>query len=133
MTGETDLGRMLATLTVRRRPGTFVYVSFPAGDAPDLDLQPAAVVVEEEGTTLVLGAEDARGAGLRSEAEWAWLSLEVHSSLEAVGLTAAIATALADVGIPANVLAAYHHDHVLVPPDRADDAIRALEGLRPPG
>jgi hypothetical protein len=130
MAGETDLGQMLATLQVRRRPGTYVYVTFPAGEAPDLHLEPAAAVAEEEGTTLVLGANDARGAGLRFEGEWAWLSLQVHSALEAVGLTAALATALAGAGIPANVLAGYHHDHVLVPPDRADEAIEVLQGLR---
>ena len=59
----------------------------------------------------------------------AWLTLTVHSALEAVGLTAAVATALAAAGIPANVLAGYFHDHVLVPEDRADDAIRALRAL----
>ena len=51
----------------------------------------------------------------------------MHSSLSAVGLTAAFATALGDAGISCNVLAAYHHDHILVP---AEDAERALETLR---
>lgn len=130
VTGETDLARMLATLTVHRRPGTYAYVTFPAGDAPEQDLQPSAVVVEDEGTTLVLDAAAARGAGFEVTSEWAWLSLAVHSSLEAVGLTAAIAGALAEAGIPANVIAAFHHDHLLVPPARADEALQVLHGLR---
>jgi hypothetical protein len=130
MAGETDLGQMLATLEVQRRPGTYVYVTFPAGEAPDLHLEPAAVVAEEEGTTLVLAVGGARAADLHFEGEWAWLSLKVHSALEGVGLTAALSTALAGAGIPANVLAGYHHDHVLVPADRADEAVEVLHGLR---
>ncbi len=53
----------------------------------------------------------------------------MHSALEAVGLTAAVAAALTERGIPANVIAAKQHDHVLVPVERADDAITAIEGL----
>ncbi len=59
-----------------------------------------------------------------------WLTLTVESSLEAVGLTAAFAAALAERGIPANVLAGLRHDHVLVPVDRAEDAVAALRSLR---
>jgi hypothetical protein len=130
VSGDTDLERMLATLMAHRRPGTFAYVTFPAGDAPEIDLQPSAVIVEDEGTTLVLDARAARAAGFTVGSEWVWLSLGVHSSLEAVGLTAAVAGALAGAGIPANVLAAFHHDHVLVPPERADEALEALQRLR---
>jgi hypothetical protein len=57
------------------------------------------------------------------------LTLTVWSSLEAVGLTAAFSRALADADIPCNVLAGYHHDHLLVPVDRADEAIAALRTL----
>ena len=128
--GETDLARMLATLTVTRLPGTVAYVTIASGDAPDLDLHPLAVVSEAEGTTLVLDAADARASGLRFDGEWAWLSLEVHSALHAVGLTAAISTVLAEAGLPANVIAGFHHDHVLVPADRVEDAVAALHSLR---
>ena len=130
MSGETDLGRMLATLVVRRWPGTVAYVAVDEGEAPDLDLQPRATIEEDEGTTLVLDTADATAAGLPFEGEWAWLSLEVHSSLDAVGLTAALSGALAGAGIPANVLAGYHHDHVVVPADRADEAVTVLHALR---
>ena len=63
----------------------------------------------------------------------AWLTLTVHSSLAAVGLTAAFAAALASGAIPANVLAGLRHDHLLVPVDRADDAIAALRALATTG
>ena len=130
MSGETDLERMLATLVVTRQPDPVAYVTIADGDAPDLDLHPWAVVKEAEGTTLVLDAAAARAAGLPFEGEWAWLSLEVHSSLHAVGLTAALSGALAGAGIPANVIAGFLHDHVLVPSDRADEAVAVLQGLR---
>jgi hypothetical protein len=54
----------------------------------------------------------------------------VHSSLEAVGLTAAVAGALTAAGISANVVAAFHHDHVFVPADRAEAAMAQLDLLR---
>ena len=59
----------------------------------------------------------------------AWLTLDVHSALEAVGLTDAVSRVLTEADIPANVVAAFHHDHVLVPEDRADAAIAAIEAL----
>jgi hypothetical protein len=59
----------------------------------------------------------------------AWLTLTVDSSLEAVGLTAAFSAALAEAGIPANLLAGLRHDHILVPADRADDAVAPLRAL----
>ena len=60
--------------------------------------------------------------------EWARISLGVHSSLEAVGLTAALSTRLADAGISANVIAALRRDHFFVPWDRRDEALAVLRG-----
>ncbi len=76
--------------------------------------------------TIVLPVEAAERAGQSTSAQFAWLTLTVQSSLDAVGLTAVVSARLADVGIPCNVLAGYHHDHLLVPVDRVDDAISAL-------
>lgn len=124
--GETDLHKMLSTLEVERRPGVFTYVAVSV-PTPGLLAAADGMVVEGELTTLVLPVEAAERAGLPVTVELAWLTLMVHSSLEAVGLTAAVSARLADVGIPCNVLAGYHHDHLLVPYGRADDAITALE------
>lgn len=131
MVGETDLGRMLATLTVRRRPGSYAVVSIgQASEPPTVGEGIDAVLVEEEGITVVCTVEVARGNGWPIEFEAAWLTLEVHSSLEAVGLTAAFSAALGAAAIPCNVLAGFFHDHLLVPTPRADDAVRCLEALR---
>lgn len=127
MAGETDLGRMLASLDVERRPGTFTFVT---GEWPSLVANAHAAIEEDEGTTLVVAVDDARAAGAPVEFAAAWLTLTVHSALEAVGLTAAFSVALGDAGISCNVLAGYHHDHLLVPADRADQAIEVLRTLR---
>ncbi|MDW3212944.1 MAG: ACT domain-containing protein [Ilumatobacteraceae bacterium] len=127
MAGETDLAKMLATLDVDRRPGRFAFVS---GDHPELRSGAVAMIEETEGTTLVVPVASAREAGLAVEFEAAWLTLTVFSALEAVGLTAAFSAALGEVDIPCNVLAGYHHDHLLVPVDRVDDAVEALLALR---
>ncbi len=123
--GETDLAKMLATLRVVRRSGVFTM-----GESDD---PPASVVAraharidEEESTTYVLEVADAVAAGWEVPVEMAWLTLSVHSSLEAVGLTAHVSSVLAEEEIPCNVLAGYRHDHLLVPLDRADRAIRLL-------
>jgi len=123
--GETDLDKMLASLRVERRPGVFAYVEVEV-PTPGLLAAAHAMVTEGKTTTLVVPVATARRAGLAVDLEMAWLSLTVQSSLEAVGLTAAFATTLGEVGIPCNVLAGYHHDHILVPVDRSQDAIDAL-------
>ena len=92
----------------------------------------AATIVEDEGTTSVLSVADAERLGVRPEFVAAWLTVKVHSALDAVGLTAALASALAAEDIACNVLAGYHHDHLLVPIEKADRAIAVLEELRGP-
>ena len=127
---QTDLARMLATLQVDIREGEFVFVSAAKSQAA-LPLELAhASVLEDEGLTCVLRREDADARGLGYDFVAAWLSLRVHSALQAVGLTAAVSRVLAERGIACNVLAGFHHDHLLVPVDRCEDAVRVLHGLR---
>lgn len=125
-----DLEQLLANLTVRRRPGRWCFVS---GAAVPVGVAVAATVVEDEGMTAVIAAEDAEALGFAPGFVAAWLTLEVVSALDAVGLTAAVATALATEGIACNVLAGFHHDHLLVPEDRAAEAITVLEARRGAG
>ena len=123
--GETDLAKMLATLAVQRRPGVYTYVAVKV-PTPGLLAVADAMVVEGELTTLVVPIAAAERAGLPVAVKMAWLTLTVQSSLEAVGLTAAFSAALGQRDIPCNVLAGYHHDHILVPVDRAEEAIDTL-------
>jgi hypothetical protein len=130
MAGMTDLDQMLRTLTVAVRDDRYTFVTVPTGTGPPVGEGIAAVIGEAEGDTLVATVSRAQAEGWPVGFEAAWLTLEIHSALEAVGLTAAFAAVLADVGIACNVLAGFHHDHLLVPADRVDDAIGAVESLR---
>jgi hypothetical protein len=89
------------------------------------------MIVENEGVTSVVSVSDAERLGVTPEFVAAWLTLDVNSALDAVGLTAAVSSALAAGGIACNVLAGYHHDHLLVPEDDAARAVSILVGLRP--
>lgn len=128
MSGDTDLAAMLAGLRVHARPGEYVFVTVADAD-PGLIAAAAASVREDEGLTCVLARVDAEARGLHHGFVAAWLTLEVRSALHAVGLTAAVAGALAGRGIACNVLAGFHHDHLLVPADRRADALAALAAL----
>jgi hypothetical protein len=106
--------------------GEFVFVTSPS----PVTLRPMAVVHEAEGITYVLPRGEADDRALTYGFVAAWITLNVHSSLDAVGLTAAVAVLLAEAGISCNVLAGYFHDHLLVPIDRADEALQLLKDLR---
>lgn len=123
--GETDLGRLVASLQPEVRPGEFVFVCL-ASPSPEMAL---ATVHEDEGITHVVPREVADTNGWGYDFVAAWITLRVHSSLAAVGLTAVVSRALADAGISCNVLAGHHHDHLLVPVDRATDTLRVLRQL----
>jgi hypothetical protein len=76
--------------------------------------------------SIVVSQQDADDLGLEYEFVAAWIVLRVHSALDAVGLTAAVSSRLAEDGISCNVIAGLRHDHLLVPVDRARDALQAL-------
>ncbi len=130
MSGETDLKTILSSLTVERREQHVTMVSLDTAIAIGPGIE--AVISEAEGTTVVATIDEARRRGWAIEFEAAWLTIGVHSSLEAVGLTAAMADVLTRRGIPCNVIAGYFHDHLLIPVDRADEAVSALESLAAP-
>ena len=112
-----------------RQPGEYAFVTVGSDDGVPTGLTPVATVHEPEGTTLVVPLQQAQTCSLPMDFRCAWILLRVHSDLAAVGLTAAVATALAEDGIACNVIAGFHHDHLFVPADRADRAVAALEAL----
>ena len=130
MTGETDLATLISQMRPMLDPEPYVFCTFASKSMTDLaEYDPIGLFAETEGLTAILPVERARELGL-AEAEWfRRITLTVHSSLEAVGLTASISAALAAEAISANVVAAYFHDHVFVPEERADDALAALRKL----
>ncbi len=130
MSGETDLDILLRSMEPELLPEAYVFVSFP-GERYGYreDLRPVAAVQEAEGLTLVLEKSRADGEGMAYDGVFRCISLHVHSSLEAVGLTAAFAACLAEEGISANVVAGFYHDHIYVPASSAARALRALRTL----
>lgn len=128
MSGETDLARLLHSMTPQLNPGEYVFCCVPA-DHDCSALQPIACMREREGLSLVLTREAADAHGLRYDYVAAWITLEVHSSLAAVGLTASFSAALAQAGISCNVVAGFHHDHLFVPSERAERPLSTLRAL----
>ena len=129
MTGERDLTTLLQNLRPILTPGVYVFCSVPHDETLTAETRPLATVHEPEGLTMVLFVEEAQRLGLTFDGRFRCIRLDVHSSLEAVGLTARVATALAREDISANMLAGAYHDHLLGPEDRATDAMSVLSRL----
>lgn len=124
MPAITDLSRLLSSMEPVLHPAPYGYA---VTDLPVPDT--FATVAEDEGRTVVAPHVALTKAGVDPGAEWARISLTVHSDLAAVGLTAVFARALADHGISANVVAGFHHDHIFVQWARRHDALAALQEL----
>jgi len=125
MTGEKNLETLLKTMKPRLNEGDFVFCT-----VSELTLVHISDVVltfkEQEGITIVVKKEMADAWHLDYSFIASWITLTVHSSLEAAGLTAAFSKALADYGIGCNVVAAYYHDHIFVDRNDAEKAIKIL-------
>jgi hypothetical protein len=127
MNGTSDLATLLASMNPELATEDVVFCSFPENAIEEKLLRSAqGFFHEREGITLIIRTADEERHGMPVHAALRTITLTVHSSLEAVGFTAAVATRLAEHGISANVVAAYYHDHIFVP---ARDAPRALEIL----
>jgi uncharacterized protein len=128
-TGETNLRELLRTMAPVLRGGEFVFANVSPQVFASLELASVECFFRESASdiTVILSKDAAQQAGLPASPLFAWITLTVYSSLEAVGLTAAFARALGDAGISCNVVAAFFHDHIFVP---EKDAARAMLTLR---
>ncbi|MFJ8082958.1 ACT domain-containing protein [Streptomyces sp. NPDC096205] len=127
MGGESDLQKLLRGMRPELRAGRYVFTTVEGG-VPS-GVTPLVTVAEDEGLTLVVPLEEADAAGLAYDYVAGWITLRIHSALDAVGLTAAVSRELADVGLSCNVVAGFHHDHLFVPYEHADRAVAALDSL----
>jgi hypothetical protein len=125
----SDLRELLRALDPVRNPGTYTFVTMSDGVAIDPGLVVASIR-EPEGLSLILDEAVAGELGFAASFRCAWITLKVSSDLAAVGLTAAVAEALAEQGISCNVVAGTHHDHLFVPVDRANEAMGVLRKLQ---
>lgn len=128
MTGETNLDLLLKSMKPVLHDGEFVFCV--VDDRAQLDSCDVILVFKEvEGYSIIVERSVADRMQLQYAFISSWISLTVHSSLEAVGLTAAFSRALAEEGISCNVVAGYYHDHIFVPMKDTDRAMRALKRL----
>ena len=128
MSGERDLDKLQRHMAPTLHPETFVYCSFPDFRLPP-GLEPICTFREAEGLTAIVEEAAADRVGVPHVFKARLITLTVHSSLEAVGLLASVATHLATAGIPCNAVAAYHHDHLFVPSELAERALSVLHGI----
>jgi hypothetical protein len=119
---------MVAGMSPDLKRGEYVFCA--AGDRDWPALNPLAMFREAEGVSLILERGVAEAAGFPVAAPMALITLSVYSTLDGVGLTAAVAGALAQAGIACNMVAALNHDHVFVPIDRANEAVGILLQLQ---
>lgn len=130
MIGEKNLTELIANMQPELLDDEFVFLNVPHHTINQYDLkQVFALINEKEASTLILPVAQANEWGLKTLTRFRLITLQIHSSLEAVGLTAAFAQTLASVNISANVVAGFYHDHIFVASDQADAAVSALISL----
>jgi len=127
MTGENDLKKILASMSPELSGREYVFCTFENARYGDFSqLEPIATINETEGLTLIIPRTIADKNGLTYESAFRGITLTIHSSLNAIGLTAAFSNKLTEHGIGANVIAGYYHDHIFVQSEHAEKAIEAL-------
>lgn len=127
MTEIIELDLLLQSMSPEIKNEEWVFCTVDGSVSDYAHLRPLAFFTEPEGLSIIILAEAAKKAKLPYKTTFKQITLTVHSSLEAVGLTAAVATKLASYNISANIVAAYYHDHIFVPTEKAAQALLALQ------
>ena len=128
MAGETNLHVLLSSMTATLVDGVYVLVTLNGQQLPT-KVKPRMTFEEAEGTTYILRKEEAEDAGLDYEFSSRMITLNIHSSLDAVGFIARVATELAKADMGVNPVSGYFHDHLFVPDGRHAEALQILEQL----
>ena len=128
MSGETDISMLIHDMSPELNPGEYVFSTVQNMDFIDRKYT-ICEFKEKEGTTVVIEKHKADQLKLPYEYVASWISLKIHSSLEAVGFTAVFSAALAKNDISCNVIAGYYHDHIFVDTKDSEKALLVLTGL----
>ncbi|KAE9377291.1 hypothetical protein N431DRAFT_463067 [Stipitochalara longipes BDJ] len=127
--GETNLTTLLSTLKLTLSPETFVFITLPGLQLPPPSFQIQMSFREAEGTTIITTQESANTYGIEYTFPCKMITLNVHSSLEAVGFMAVISEKLAGKGIGVNPVSGYYHDHCFIPLGKENEAMEVLQDL----
>lgn len=131
MAGALDLKDILVKMNPVLNGDEYVFCTLPHLSAEALlRLNPISTFQEEEGVSLIVTREVADRNGISYDSVFKRITISLHTSLDAVGLTALLSTALAEKGISANVVAAFYHDHIFIPSDKAEVALDAINALK---
>ena len=128
MVGETNLQKLIRSMSAELVSGLFVFSTVAEQDVPQ-GIRPRMIFQEAEGITLVLFKEDADACGLTYEFPCRMITLNVHSSLDAVGFLGRITEALAKENMGVNPVSGFYHDHLFVPDGKEQDALDVLRRL----
>lgn len=128
MSGETNLNKLVKQMTPKLNPGQYVFLTVESLDGIDRT-DTICEFREAEGTTIIMKKQKADQLGFGYDFVAAWITLSVHSALEAVGLTALFSTELAKHNISCNVVAGYYHDHIFVSHEKRKKALEVLNAL----
>ena len=130
MSGEKDLSILLQNMEPVLNAGEYVFCTVEKlNEVPDIE-NILFFFREAEAVTIVLEKSMADSWSLEYSYISSWITLNIHSSLEAVGLTAAFANVLKKENISCNVVAAYFHDHIFIAKKDAEKAMKALYTLK---
>jgi hypothetical protein len=128
MVGETDLDKLIRSMSAELLDGLFVFVTVGSEQIPN-GISPRMMFEEAEGTTLILQKSEAEMHDLPYEFPCRMITLNIHSSLEAVGFMARISSELAKHEMGVNPVSGFYHDHLFVPDGRENDAMAVLKGM----
>ena len=131
VSGETDLSKLIGSMQPFLSEPEYVFASIDNGNLAFVakllaQLEPLGTFYEKEGLTVIVLKINADALGIPYQGVFKCITLNIHSSLEAIGLTASVSCALASEGISANVVAAFYHDHIFVPIAKANQALSCL-------
>ena len=130
MPGETDLDKILKSLNPELSEEEYIFCTYKNRSPKLIESDSWAIIQEQEGTTYILERRKAEKYQIEFESVFKRITIKIFSSLNAVGLTAVISRRLANLGISANIVSGYFHDHIFIPTEKANEAKRAIEEIQ---